>query len=368
MAKPDKIAIPEKDFYAWDYEEQTEIKHNVLAAYYKVYSSKLGYNRNTLFFDCHGGCGAYMKNDNELKYGSSVLIHRVAEPVFERRHTNNHIIICERDRDNYENLNKVLKDLNIYDKRIITYNCCYTDALSKEYNRTAYLRNSTLFFIDPFGYYDTPMNEMRDLMKPFGNEILVNFMFDFLNRGISVSTIDKKQLTSFFGTNKWEEAKKLSGKERETFLVDLYKKSLKETTSAKYVFAFRLCYPNKDQTYYYLIHATNHIDGISLMKSSFASVSNGRIEYLGKRNNEMTLFDLDHYKRYELTKLLKEMFPGEILSFTKILESIIEDTAALEKDLRSTIKEMEKKGEVLVNRIESAKTGIKGRDEITFRG
>jgi hypothetical protein len=92
MAKPNNINVPGKNFFAWQYEEQTEIKHRVLGAYYKIYTSKLGRSRNTLFFDCHGGCGAYINNDGTLSYGSAILVNSVAEPVFVNRPTtNNHI-------------------------------------------------------------------------------------------------------------------------------------------------------------------------------------------------------------------------------------------------------------------------------------
>ena len=60
MSKPKKIAIKDKPYYGWQYEEQTKIKHQVLGSYTKVWISKLGFKSDTLFFDCHGGCGAYM--------------------------------------------------------------------------------------------------------------------------------------------------------------------------------------------------------------------------------------------------------------------------------------------------------------------
>lgn len=369
MAKPEKIKVPSKDFFAWEYEEQTRIKHKVLQEYFRIYASKLGSRGNTLFFDCHGGCGAYIDTDGSLYYGSSILVYKVAQSVYEKRlYTNNQIIICERNIEYFENLKRVLNDAGINNKSIKMYNKDYNDVLHDEFNRIAYNTNATLFFIDPFGYYDTPMIGMKDLMKTFGNEILINFMFDFLNRGISVSAIDEMQLNNFFGCDCWKKAKDLNGNERETFLVNLYKRKLKEITGAKFVFTYRICYPNRDQTYYYLIHATNHIDGITLMKSSFASICNGRVSYLGKRNNMMSFFDMDYYKQSKLIDLLKDRFSGKTLSFLSILENIIEDTAILEKDLRKALKEMEKNGEIKIIRIESIKTGLKGKDLICFKG
>ena len=122
---------------------------------------------------------------------------------------------------------------------------------------------------------------------------------NFITRFISKSEL-KDSFNRFFGTNEWEKAIGLTGRERETFLVNIFKNKIKDVTGAKFVFPYRLCYPDKDQTYYYLIHATNHIDGITLMKEAFASVNNGRVQYLGKHNNDISLLDLDCFKADEI--------------------------------------------------------------------
>lgn len=365
--KPKNITLPDKDYFAWHYEEQTKIKHKILEAYSKVYMSKLGKNKDTLFVDCHGGCGAYIDDKNNLSYGSSIRVYQACEQVFSKRQTKNYIAISERSKKYCDNLLKVLQDLKVKNAKV--YNADYNDVLNDKKLVTFYQSHPTLFFIDPFGYYDTPMCQMRKLMNSHGNEILINFMFDFLNRGISVQSIDQDQLTSFFGTDEWRNAQRLSGLERESYLVDLYKKKLKETTNANYVFAYRLCYPNKNQTYYYLIHVTNHFDGISLMKSCFASINNGRVEYLGRHNNNLSLFDMDFFKQNEISNLLKNKYTGRNITFQMILEDIIEDTAILEKDLRATLKAMEANGEISVVRVTSKTlNGLSGNDEIHFHG
>lgn len=365
--KPSEVIIPEKNYFAWPYEEQTRIKHKVIASYAKIYMSKLGKTSDTLFVDCHGGCGIYIDKQNIVSFGSSIRVSQESETVFAQRRTNNFIFICERDKRNYDNLIKVIDDLNVKNVRI--YNEDYNNLLKSPAFNKFYRYKPTLFFIDPFGYYDTPMASMSGLMRSFGNEIIINFMFDFLNRGIGVSSIDQDQLTAFFGTNEWHNAQRLSGLERESYLVTLYKKKLKETTNAKYVFSYRLCYPNKNQTYYYLIHATNHIDGISLMKSCFASLNNGRVEYLGRHNNNYSLFDMDFFKQNEISNLLKDKYAGRNLTFKMILEDIIEDTAVLEKDLRATLKVLEANGEISVARVTSkTKNGLGGDDNIYFHG
>lgn len=363
--KPSEVMISDKNYFAWPYEEQTQIKHRVIETYAKVYMSKLGARSNTLFVDCHGGCGAYVDQNNNLYFGSSIRVHQVSESVFAHRQTKNGIIICESDTKTYENLIKVVGDLKIRDIMIFPNN--YNEVLRKPNVIEYYQKYPTLFFIDPFGYYDTPMENMRNLMRPFGNEIIINFMFDFLNRGISISAIQEDQLTSFFGSNEWCKARELSGLERERFLVNLYKKNLKKKTGAKYVFAYRLCYPNRNQTYYYLIHATKNIQGIGCMKECFALINNGRVEFLGKRNSEISLFDMDFFKQNEINYLLKNKYAGRKISFQEMWEDIVEDTAVLEKDLRATLKAMEKQREIEVVRFTSkTPKGLSGNDQIIF--
>ncbi|MFW5879809.1 MAG: three-Cys-motif partner protein TcmP [bacterium] len=366
--KPKKLPILNADteIFAWNYEEQTQIKHQVLSEYFKQYAKILGSWRETLYFDCHGGCGVYVKN-KELYDGSAILIDKVAQLVFPNCKDKYKVIVCESERDNFLNLNKVLKYSNASD-RIYTYNKDFNEVLKERDIINDYMNRATLFFIDPFGYYNVPMATFSKLLKGKGNEILINFMFDFLNRGIGVEHIDEKQLTAFFGGIEWKQAKDLRGNERERFLISLYKHKLKELTGVKYVYAYRICYPNKQQTYYYLVHATNHKKGITLMKSSFAAFNNGHVEYLGKRNGIETFFDLNEYKQADISTLLIRNFKDKVISFDQIWSEIVEDTIYLEKDLRNTLKQMEINGSITVQRISSKTTrGLGGKDKIIFK-
>ncbi|MDR3258868.1 MAG: three-Cys-motif partner protein TcmP [Fusobacteriaceae bacterium] len=364
MSKPKLIPVLGKNFSAWEYEEQTKIKHKVLLEYYKVYATKLGNNNNVLFFDCHGGCGAYLDKDN-LYYGSSIILSESAEQIFRDRKTTYGSYVCEKDKENFNNLEKVITSTT-FDKKIKRYNNDFNDIIIDPDIKNYFTKYPTLFFIDPFGYFDMPMQNFKELMAPFGNELVINFMFDFLNRGISVLNVDENQLTNFFGSNEWKKARDLNGKERELFLITLYKQKLKEHTGAKYVFAYRLCYPDRSRTYYYLIHATNHIAGITLMKSCFSFINNGHVEYLGKRNNKYSLFDIEGYQNSALAIELKSEFTGYHMTFDQLWDKIVEDTGYLEKDLRKTLRKMEKKDEIRIERVESKQTGIRGKDIINF--
>lgn len=98
MAKPTKIMVEGKDFFAWPYEKQTQIKHRVLSSYAKIWLSKLGQYKNTIFFDCHGGCGAYIYSNNTIGYGSSILVNKLAQSINKTRTTKTGFYYCETDK------------------------------------------------------------------------------------------------------------------------------------------------------------------------------------------------------------------------------------------------------------------------------
>lgn len=360
LSKPKEINVAGKPYFAWPYEDQTQVKHNVLRAYSKIWIAKVGCLSNTLFFDCHGGCGAYIKEDGSVHFGSSIIVKTVGDEINKNRTYKTGVYYCEIDRKNYDNFCKVIE--NTGSIKTVTFNDSFENVIRKQNVIKNYKKYPTLFLVDPFGY-NFALADLSGLMNSFGNEIIVNFMFDFINRFISKPDLEES-LNSYFGTNEWKQAKKLTGQQRETFLVYLFRKRFKEVTGAKYVFPYRLCYPDKNQTYYYLIHATNHIDGITYMKEAFASLNNGRVQYLGKNNDVITLFDWDCFKADDIYNSFLKKYKKDSISFDSFWSEIVEDTAYTIKDLSKAVTELESIGKVTVTRIKSKRGSYKGNDII----
>lgn len=360
MSKPKEIKVEGKKYFAWPYEEQTQIKHKVLESYLKIWIAKLGKFKNTIFFDCHGGCGAYLEENGQLSFGSSIRIKNIASEINKNRKTKTGVYYCEIESKYYRNYLEVIKDNG--SPKILTYNKSFEDVI-KDVNIKKYYNNyPTLFFVDPFGY-NFKISELSPMMKGYGNEIIINFMFDFINRFLSIDNLEKRY-NDFFGTNEWQLAKNMKEQEREEFLIGIFKNKIKEITGAKFVFAYRLCFPNKNQTYYYLVHATNHIDGITFMKTAFASVNNGRVQYLGKKNNDFTFWDLDYFKATEIYESnLKELSEKE-LTFEKLWYQIVENTAYTSKDLSQALIELESLKKVSITRVSSKRGSYKEKDII----
>ena len=361
MSKPKNISLKEKNYFAWPYEEQTKVKHKVLGAYSKVWIAKLGKYNDTLFFDCHAGCGAYIDEvTKEISYGSSFIVEDIAEKINKDRPHKNFICACEIEKQYYENYNEVISDIG--KKTISLKNSDFQNVLEEPQIKRYYSYHPTLFFVDPFGY-TLKMSSIEKMMKNIKNEVFINFMFDYLNRFLSVS--DEKLIDDFFGTHEWIDAVKLSGNAREEFLVGLYKNQVKKVTGAKYVFPYKISYPNRDKTYYYLIHATNHIDGITYMKDAFASVNNGKVEYLGMKNDIITFFDLSFFKAEEIYDAVLCDYKGKSITFEKLWQEIVEDVAYTAKDLSEALHELETTGKVRVTRVTSKRCSYKEKDIIT---
>ena len=362
MAKPKNIQIDGKDYFGWYYEEQTKIKHRVLSAYAKIWISKLGKYNETMFFDCHAGCGVYIDQEtNEVSYGSSFLIEDIACALNSKRNSKNFICACEIDKKFHDNFQKVMSEIG--KKTISLKNADFQNVLNDARVKRYYSNHPTLFFVDPFGY-TLKMSSISKMMKNRKNEVIINFMYDFISRFLSVT--DPEIFNDFFGSDEWSKANDFSMQEREKFLIDLYKRKLQEATGAKYVYAYRLCFADKDQTYYYLVHATNNIQGITYMKDSFASVNYGRIEYLGKKQDAITFFDLTEFKSRDFIQSALKPFANQQHTFDYIWEKVADVVPYTSKDLSEALGVLEKEGKATIIRRKSKRGQFKGSDLIIF--
>ena len=369
MSKPEKLWVDGKDFFHWKYEQQTEMKHKVVAEYFRVWATMLGQYNKAMFFDCFGGCGAYLDSNGDTRYGSPFIMAIEAQELKNNLGRNIEIYATEPDKDNFENLQKVAESLK--DSLSVMPqlgNMTFEKLMGYKWTQDKYRDNytSALFLLDPFGF-SLAFKDIEDIMKYPKNEMIINFMFDYISRFIGKDDPAlEATYTSFFGTEEWRDAIPLSGEEREKKLVDIYKRQLKK--NAKYVFPFKLSFPDKDRTYYYLFHVTNNRDGCSIMKSAFASKNLGRVEYLGKKEDILTLFDMTAMKVTDIRSLLQNKYSGQEKSFDDIIDEIIDDTPYLEKDVRAAIKAMEKDSEVKVTRVTSKPKGkgLQHEDRIYF--
>lgn len=186
----------------------------------------------------------------------------------------------------------------------------------------------TFVFIDPFGYSHAPLSIIRRIMSLPMCEVLVNFMYDEINRFLGVSDPVRQQYYDrLFGTDQWRQVAQQSANadERRNLLHDLYRHQLLSAGKARYVRSFQM--RNKyNATDYFLFFGTNSIRGLEEMKRAMWGVDQtGGFEFSDFSNPYQPLL-LTEPNYADLQRLLANQFKGQIASIAAIKEYVLAET------------------------------------------
>lgn len=151
--------------------------------------------------------------------------------------------------------------------------------------------------VDPFGVSQTPMAVLRELLASQKCELLVSFMWEWINRFQSTSAFAEK-LNALFGTDRWREAFALpTPREQREALFQIYRHEL-YASGARYVVRFDLRRGNR--LIYSLFFATKSAKGCDLMKQAIWQVDPaGGYSFSADQQGFVPLFgdDLSEFQR-----------------------------------------------------------------------
>lgn len=368
--KVGKIHSKKHQFFFWPYEDQTKIKHLALNAYFKPWSTILSAFGNINYYDGFCGCGAYVElQTKEIGYGSPVL----AISSMVENNTNNKckFFISDKEQSHIDNIKKVLKYNNIYN-----HNNIFIEQGDFDIKINAFLDKlekhpiPTFFLIDPYGIKDVKYSTLKRIMKIPKTEILLNFMYNYLNRFLTQEN-SAQGISELYGCDDWKNIRDLKEQQKEEALVELFRNQLKEFS--KFVYQYRLSFQDQNKTYYYLFHLTNHYKGCSIMKDSFASVNFGNVEFLGPNQPnpaQLCLIDQTELKQDVIKNDLFNKYKGKKVIFEDILQEYIDNSPFLERQIKKAIEAMEEEF-LKIERIGTnskgvRKKGLKPNDKITF--
>lgn len=125
------------------------------------------------------------------------------------------------------------------------------------------------FFIDPLGWTDIAIPKLRKLAERPRSELLITFMYDFVNRFITKDEL-RQPITEMLGTLDESDLLKISAsdpKSREAYVVHRYRERLKEAVGAEGKEKPRAYHAvvmdrDKERTKYHLVYVTRHPKGI----------------------------------------------------------------------------------------------------------
>jgi hypothetical protein len=105
------------------------------------------------------------------------------------------------------------------------------------------------------------MDEISSLLRHQPGEVMVNFMWDFINRFINYpDEANEQSLDRFFGTTNWRQIR--TSTDREAASLDLYKEQLRTVGGFTYVTSTRILKPLSERAYFHLVYATRNPKGI----------------------------------------------------------------------------------------------------------
>lgn len=205
-----------------------------------------------------------------------------------------------------------------------------------------------LVFIDPFGFSHTPFSTISKILGNKRCEILINFMYEEINRFLCLESLSG-EMDELFGTSDWRTVIELPGSsQRRTAIHDLYLRQLK--TAARYVHSFEM--RNKtNSTDYFLYFATNGLKGLEKMKEAMWKVDDtGSFQFSDHEDARglLSLFS-DHPNLEPLKDSISRTFRGRQISIEELLDWVISETEFLPRHLkRPVLAPMEAEGRLSV--------------------
>lgn len=163
--------------------------------------------------------------------------------------------------------------------------------------------------VDPFGWTGLPMRILTDLMKRPSTEILINFMFEEINRFLNHQQ-QEKNFDELFACADWRKGYERTGGTRKKFIHDLYRDQLQQAAGARYVRSFEMR-NDRNSSDYFLYFVSNNLLGLGKMKEAMWKVDpGGGSTFSDATNFEQTVLFQPEPDRRQLRQLIAERFKG----------------------------------------------------------
>ena len=203
--------------------------------------------------------------------------------------------------------------------------------------------------LDPDGVSDIPLSTLAKVLKNKKSEVMVNIMYEFINRFGSTPEFTSK-MDEIYGLSDWRQYfnNEYSTKQRINSLSNLYTSQLK-SIGAEYVLKFKIYDGNRHK--YTLFFATHNEEGCNKMKQAMWKVDPlGRYEYRGEDYyGAEQSYLLDNFS-WELKQELHDVYDDqEIVRVDEIQKYMKSDRTSFHSShWKSVLKQMELNGEIHV--------------------
>ena len=225
----------------WSLEPHTRAKHEILERYLQAWTAILTQGKfpEVMYVDGFAGPGRYSNGE----YGSPLIALRVALRQRMRIKTRIRFVFIEKREERAGMLREFISNVKAPENFSIevrdgdTFETAFGKIPDSYKNKGL---PPTFAFIDPFGYSHAPLSIVREILRHTSCEVLANFMYEEINRFLSISN-QQQHFDALFGTREWREVPRLAEPRiRQRFIHNLYYRQLRDDAGAKYVRSFEM--------------------------------------------------------------------------------------------------------------------------------
>lgn len=316
--------------------EQTKTKHFILKHYLQALAFKVLRYFDITYVD--GFSGPWKTEtedfaDSSFMIAISVLRDAQKQLFAQTKHRPKvRCFFSENNRAAFAKLDKAIAPYHRpeEDFEIKTYFGDFEDVVPEIENFIG--RSFALIFVDPTGWTGYPFDKIKVLFDRPKCEVLINFMYDFVNRAASIS--DEKIIASLnpiLGGPNWE-TRLDPALPRGRAVEKLFRDTLRQIGDFDYVISTKIDRATVDRPHFFIAYGTKSHDGLKTFRE---------VEYLALRGHARNRASAKERKREEKTGA-RDLFAGMEADFQEMsIDDIVAEQKALAtQELLEALKEI----------------------------
>jgi three-Cys-motif partner protein len=284
--------------------EQTKAKHFILRRYLQALAFKVLRFSDITYVDGFSGPWETQTEDfADSSFKIAIEVLRDAQQKILTQTGRRPTIRCFFSENNPKAHTQLAEAVAPFHKpeenfEIRTFDSSFEDAVPKI---QAFIGHSfPLIFIDPTGWTGYPFDKIKPLFDRPKCEVLINFMYDFVNRAASMS--DPKTIASLdpiLGGPNWENRLDIA-LPRGQAVEKLFRDTLRSVGNFDYVVSTRIDRPTIDRPHFFIAYGTKSRDGLKEFRE---------IEYAALRAHARDRANAKERKREDKTGA-RDLFAG----------------------------------------------------------
>lgn len=311
-------------------EPHTRAKHEILRRYLEAWTAilSLGGFPTIAYVDGFAGPGAYAGGES----GSPIIALKAALQHADKIKGEVRFLFIEKDPDRAAMLQQLVSELELPQNFRVrveggqTFEQGFRGRLLDPHKEKGKPIPPTFAFIDPFGWTGAPFTLIKEILAAKSCEVLINFMFEEVNRFIAHPD-QGSNFDELFGTPDWRDMITITdARARRDFLHGLYLRQLRQAAGARFVRSFEMR-NERDATDYFLFFATNSPKGIAKMKEAMWKVDkSGEFSFSDATNPHQALLFTQEPDFSALRRMVIKNFLGSETTVGAVEEYVLAET------------------------------------------